>query len=81
LCVGCPAIIFEREKERLNNLEKATKRNTSKGRLGCQILALATPKELVEAETVFGRTALSYADVELFFLPILSRAGGHNIQH
>ena len=58
----------------MTNLEKSTKRNTSKGRLAKAILATATDQELETAETVFQRPAPSFADVELTILPILKRA-------
>jgi len=56
----------------LQHIENATKRETAKGRQAKRCLRLATETELTRAEKVFGRTALSWADVE-FLVPILSR--------
>ncbi len=58
----------------MNNLEKSIKRNTSKGRLAKDILAVVKPQELQKIDEVFGRPAPSYADVELHLLPLLRRA-------
>lgn len=56
----------------MEHIENATKRETAKGRQAKIMLKVGTETELARAEKVFGRTALSWADVE-FLVPILSR--------
>ena len=57
----------------MSYLEVATLRNTAKGRIANKVKRSATEEERVRAELIFGRTALSFADVE-FLVPILARA-------
>ncbi len=54
----------------MNSIEKATKRNTSKGRQAKTLIARATPEQIAIAEIAFSRSAPTWADFE-FVGPII----------
>jgi len=59
----------------MNNIETATKRYSARGQVAKLVIDFASESELVKADKIFGRTAMSFPDF-LFLHDIACRANG-----